>query len=143
MIEKELLAYLKYAHGLYNTTVMLLFFHQGWVGMTIRRQRLGEGDVSLTSRKRHRRTGPVLALMGVLGFIAGLTLVMVDEGNLLKYPLHLFVGSAIILLIVATYRVSRHIKGLDAPFRTPHFILGVTLLVLYLIEVFLGLGIVL
>ena len=77
---------------------MLLFFHQGWVGMTIRRQRLRGGEVPLTSRKRHRRTGPVLAVMGVLGFFAGLTLVMVDEGNLLEYPLHLFVGSAIILL---------------------------------------------
>jgi hypothetical protein len=87
--------------------------------------------------------GPVLTVMGATGFFIGLTLVVLRTGNVLEYPPHLFTGLAIVVLLFTTWAVSRKIKGPDSPYRKPHFILGVAVLCLYVIEVFLGLGVLL
>ena len=79
--------------------------------------------------------------MGVLGFFIGFTLVVLDSGNVLQFPAHFLVGCTIVLCLLSTFLVSRNIKGPDSPYRTPHFVIGIAILCLYLVEVFIGLGV--
>lgn len=141
LIDRELLADLRLVHGVYNTIVMMLFLYQGRLGFRIRRDRLAGAPPPFPVIKRHRQAGPILAIMGGLGFFAGLTLVLLNTGNILEYPLHLFTGLTIVVLLIATYRLSRDIKGPDSPFRTPHFALGIVILSLYLMQVLVGIGV--
>ena len=138
LISRELIANLKLVHGLFNLTVMLLFFYHARNGLLIRRARRTKSPPPLPAIKRHRRLGPLLALLGAGGFAAGLLLVIVDTGNVFAYPAHLFAGVAILLLLFFTSRLSRKIVGLAAPQRDLHFRLGITILVLYLVNVVLG-----
>lgn len=141
LISRELIAILKLVHGLFNLTVTLLFFYHARNGLLIRRARRGNTPLPLHAIKRHRRMGPVLAILGGAGFTAGLTLVTLDTGDPLKYPPHLSVGMAILLLLFLTYRVSREIAGPSAPQRDLHYRLGIAILALYLVNVFLGIGV--
>ena len=50
-------------------------------------------------------------------------------------------GLIITFSLITTYLISKRISGAESPLRTPHFILGIGILVLYLVQVFLGLGI--
>jgi hypothetical protein len=136
-----LIQYVKLLHGFYNALVLFLFFYQAWLGLTIRRTRRSKAPFPVASVKRHRKAGPVLAILGGLGFLVGLTLVLMDTGRILEYPLHLCVGLVIVPLLISAFIVSRKIKGPDSPFRMPHFILGMCILLLYVIQSFLGLGI--
>ncbi|MGC1455406.1 MAG: DUF4079 family protein [Nitrospirota bacterium] len=141
LIDRQLLADLRPVHGVYNTIVMLLFLYQGWLGLRIRRDRRVRAPLPVPVVKRHRRMGPVLVILGGLGFLEGLTLVLLDTGRVLEFPPHLFTGLTIVVLLIATYKISRDIKGPDSPYRTPHFILGVAILCLYLANVVIGLGV--
>lgn len=141
LISRELIANLKLVHGLFNLTVMLLFFYHARNGLLIRRARTANTPFPLQAVKRHRRMGPVLALLGAAGFTAGLILVTVDTGNILQYPPHLFVGVAIVVLLFISYRVSRKIAGPGAPQRDLHYRLGLAILTLYLVNVLLGIGV--
>jgi len=85
--------------------------------------------------------GPVLVIMGVLGFLDGLTLVLLDTGKVLQFPPHLFAGLTIIVLLIATYKITRDIKGPESSSRTPHFVLGSAILCLYLVDVVIGIGV--
>ncbi len=143
LIDRQLLADLRLVHGVYNAIVMLLFLYQGRLGFRIRRDRRARAPLPVPVIKRHRRMGPVLAILGGLGFLAGLTLVLLDTGNILEYPAHFFTGVTIVVLLIATYKISRDIKGPDSPYRTPHFVLGVAILCLYLVNVLLGIGVLL
>ena len=82
-------------------------------------------------------------MLGAGGFAAGLTLVILDTGKIFQYPAHLFVGVAILLLLFLTYRLSRKLAGPDDPQRDLHFQLGIAILVLYLVNVALGVGVLL
>jgi hypothetical protein len=141
LIDRQLLSSLRLVHGGYNSLVMVLFFYHGWLGITIRLARKKHVPLPFAAIKRHRKGGPVLAVMGGFGFLIGLSLILLDTGNVLEYPSHFLVGCTIVLCLLATYVISRKIKGPDSPYRTPHFVLGVTILCLYLIEVFLGIGV--
>ena len=143
LIDKEILSWLRLGHGLYNSAVILLFFYQARLGLRIRKARKVKAPVPVNAVRRHRKMGPVLTVLGISGFFIGLTLVTLDERNYLEYWHHLFTGLAIVLLLLATYRVSKKIAGPDSPHRTPHFAIGVVILCLYLIEAFLGVGILL
>ncbi len=143
LISRELIAILKLVHGLFNLTVMLLFFYHARNGLMIRRSRTGKTALPLQAIKRHRRMGPGLAISGAAGYSAGLILVVIDTGNVLQYPPHLFVGSAIVFLLLFTYSFSRKISGPGAPQRDLHYRLGLTVLALYLVNVFLGVGVLL
>jgi hypothetical protein len=143
LISRELIAPLKLLHGFFNLSVMLLFFYHARNGWLIRKARRAKTSPPIPAIKRHRRMGPLLALLGAGGFAAGLILVFLDTGNLLAYPPHLFVGGAILFLLFFTYRVSRKIDGSNSPQRDLHFRLGLTLLALYLVNVFLGIGVLL
>jgi hypothetical protein len=141
LIERELLDSLRLVHGAYNSIVTLFILYQGWMGFRIRRDRSAKAPLPFSMIKRHRKAGPILAIMGGFGFMAGLTLVLLDSGNILEYPPHFFTGLAIIVLLIATFRLSGDIKGPDSPFRTPHFVLGIAILSLYLLDVLIGIGV--
>jgi len=81
--------------------------------------------------------------MGLAGFLAGTTLVYVDKGHLLEFPTHFVTGAIISFLLITTFLVSRKIKGPDPLLRNIHFIIGITILCLYLFQIFLGLNILL
>lgn len=140
LISRELIAILKLVHGCFNLSVMLLFFYHARNGMLIRRARTARMSLPLQAIKRHRRMGPVLALLGGAGFSAGLILVLVDTGEIFKYPSHLAVGAAIVSLLFISYQVSRRIAGAAVPQRDLHYRLGLAILTLYLVNVFLGVG---
>jgi len=140
MIDKETIAYLKLIHGSYNVIMMFLFMYQGWMGLKIRRGRKA-GVQSFDIVKRHRKFGPVLALMGVGGFLAGVTLIYLDTGRFLKYPLHFATGLSLVFCIATAFMISRKIAGPESPWRTPHFRRGILIICLYLVQVSLGLSI--
>lgn len=132
--------YLKLAHGTFNFLVMLLFIRQGWLGLQIRKHRL-VGTPLVTAIKKHRQAGPIAAALGICGFFVGMTLALIDHGRIFHYPAHLLTGTTLVLFISASFLVSRRLKGLAPPWRTVHFILGIIILLLYPIQVLLGLGI--
>jgi hypothetical protein len=143
LLARQLIPYLALGHGLFNLLVFGLFVRQGWLGLAIRRARQNGTPPPLTAIRNHRRTGPLAALLGGAGFLAGIVLVIFDKGKLVAYPLHLSVGSVIVLTLGGLYALSRRIKGADSPYRTSHARLGLLLLCLYLVQGFLGLGILL
>lgn len=87
--------------------------------------------------------GPILVLLVCTGFFAGLILVLLDTGNLLQYPLHLFAGILIVILMISVFCVSKRIVGPSIPQRNLHFRLGIVVLVLYVVNVLIGLGVLL
>jgi uncharacterized protein DUF4079 len=134
--------YLKLAHATFNFLVMLLFMRQGWLGFKIRQGRLA-GAPLLTAIRRHRRSGPIAAALAPCGFLAGMTVGFIDHGHIFHYPYHFLTGATLVLCTGATFLVSRRLKGPAAPWRTVHGVLGCVILVLYPVQVFLGLGILL
>ncbi|MFN2365788.1 MAG: DUF4079 family protein [Desulfurivibrionaceae bacterium] len=144
LIGKELLPPLRLAHGLFNIAVALMFFYTARFGLKIRRARRQGAARPAAVIRRHRKLGPILAVLGFLGYLVGLTLVLLDSGNILQYPAHLSVGTIIVALLLTTFLVSRKISGTEAsPFRRVHFLLGLAILSLYVVQVFLGLGVLL
>lgn len=133
--------FLKLLHGSYNIVMMVLFIRQGALGIAIRRERLAGRPPLFEAIKRHRQAGPVLTLLGVLGFFAGAVLALVDHGHIMHYPRHFITGAVLVLLLGVTYLVSRKIKGPAPPWRIAHFVMGMFILTLYLVQVYLGLGI--
>ncbi len=143
LIDKQLLSTLRLVHGGFNTVVAILFFYHASLGLRIRRARQAHGPLPFALIKRHRKGGPFLAAMGMIGFCFGFTLVMLHSGNVLSFPAHFFTGCCIVLCLSATFMISRKIKGQDSPYRTPHFHLGVAVVCLYTAEVLLGIGVLL
>lgn len=143
LIAREHIANLKLVHGLFNFTLMCLFVYHGRYGLQIRKARKGKTPLPFVAIKRHRKLGPILALLGAAGFCVGLTLVFLDTGNILSYPLHLSMGIAILSLLCWTYLVSKKIRGGDNARRELHFRLGITILSLYLVNVIVGAGLLL
>ena len=143
MVRGDYLDYLKILHGSFNAVVGLLFLHQGSLGLRIRKERRAGGQRDATVIKRHRSRGPVYAVLGVAGYLAGAVLVYIDKGRLLEYPSHLITGSGIALLIMATFFVSRKIRGPESYWRTLHLAIGILILFLYLLQAYIGLNILL
>ena len=132
----------KLAHGSFNTLLALAFMYQAWMGLAIRRGRK-RGEPQLIAMRRHRRLGPFLVVMGLLGYCLGLILVSIDKGRVVEYPPHLVVGSVIVLFLLGQYAVSRKIKGLDSSWRTPHLAIGVGIICLYVLQIVIGVGVLL
>jgi hypothetical protein len=143
MIGREWIDLLRVLHGAYNALVAFAFLYQGWLGLKIRKARRSGGAKDFGIIKRHRGNGPVLAFLGILGYVAGATLIMIDKGHFFEYRVHHVEGLAIVILLASTFIVSRKIKGPASPWRTPHFLLGLTILGAYLVQLFLGLNILL
>lgn len=142
MVDDWIIAYLRYAHGGFNLCMMCLFLYQGMLGLRVRRGRKA-GSPPASSVRLHRRFGPVFMTLGVAGFLAGLTLVYLDKGRVIEYPLHFATGFTIAVLLLSTFAVSRKIRGPGAQWRDVHYILGIVILFLYPVQVLLGLGILL
>jgi len=138
-MNRELIIYLKLFHGAFNSLVILLFIYQGILGLRIRRAE--NKPVHLI--RRHRKTGPVIAVLGASGFVAGIVVVFLDTGRILKYPPHFILGLIIVLLIASTYIISKKIKGPDPYWRNRHYALGILIICLYFVQAFLGLGVLL
>jgi hypothetical protein len=143
MIAPQWIEYLKLGHGLYNTLMMLLIVNQGWLGLKMRKKRKAGSPKDIKVLKKHRGRGPVLALMGSLGFLAGTLLVYVDKGHLLEFPAHFITGASISFLLITTFLISRKIKGPEPSWRNIHYGIGLGIICLYLFQVFLGLNILL
>jgi hypothetical protein len=121
---------------------MILFLYQGWCGLKIRKERIKGGTRDFSVIKSHRKNGPILSLLGLLGFLAGLFLVYLDKGHWMTYPLHFFVGLVLVLILGITYLLSRNIKGAGTfSARTTHMVMGFSLLGLYVVQVFIGLDV--
>lgn len=140
MITRQLIVSLKFVHGSYNTIMMILFIYQGYLGFIIRKERRS-GAQNFRAIGRHRRSGPVLAVLGITGFFAGATLAYIDYGDMLRYPLHLVTGIALVVSILITFFISRKIRAGSPAWRTSHFVLGLTILFLYVAQSLLGVGI--
>lgn len=143
LMVRQMIPWFALGHGVFNAIVMLLFCHQGWLGHLIRRQRMAGAVPPLAAVRRHRRTGPLLVALSAAGFLAGLILVIVDEGKVVAYPLHFSLGLAIVLTQVAAYIVSRTIRAREATGRQLHRILGITTLCLFPVQTIAGLAILL
>ena len=143
MMDRAYLDYLRLLHGSFNTMIALLFVYHGSLGWRIRKERKAGGERNPKVIKRHRKEGPIFAVLGVAGYFAGAGLMLIDKGRLFEYPLHMIVGSCIALLIITTFIISRKIKGPESSWRSPHFIIGLFILLLYIIQIYLGIGILL
>jgi hypothetical protein len=142
MIDEETIALLRLLHGMFNSLVLAGFIVQAMMGLNIRRGRkssIQNPDII----RFHRKLGPVLSLFGLSGFFAGLILVYLDKGKIMEFPLHFLGGIAVVLLISATFLASRTIRGQEATPRSRHAVLGALLLITYVIQAFLGLGVLL
>ena len=140
MIDKQILEYLKLGHGTFNAMVCSFFIYQGLLGYRIRKARIAHMSVG-SGQKRHRKNGPVLVVLGIAGFFAGMLVVFLDYGHLLKYPLHFINGAAIAIALAGLLLVSRKIRATDTQWRSVHFTLGIVTLLLYFSQLLLGLDI--
>ncbi|HUJ17800.1 MAG TPA: DUF4079 family protein [Nitrospirota bacterium] len=140
LIDRQLLVSLRLAHGTYNFLVMLLFWHQAWLGIKIRKARKARAPLPFPAIRQHRKGGPLYAVLAVLGYVYGIILVMLDTGKIFEYPPHLFLGTVLVLLMIASVAISRTIRGQESASRTPHFAIGIAILSVYPVQVFLGLG---
>jgi hypothetical protein len=138
-MSRELILYLKLLHAGFNSLVIMLFVYQGILGLRIRRSE----KKTIHIIRKHRKTGPVIAVLGALGFIAGITVIFLDTGRILKYPPHFLLGLIIVSLIMSTYLISKKIKGPEPYWRNRHFALGILIICLYFVQAFLGLGVLL
>jgi hypothetical protein len=141
LIDKQLLSDFRLVHGIFNFTAMLLFAYQARLGLRIRRARLAKAPMPFAAIKGHRRSGPVFSGVAVFGYVSGVVLVLLDTGQILKYPAHFVAGTLVVLVLSAVVLLSRSIKGQASPFRAYHYAAGVTLLVLYPVQVLLGIGV--
>ena len=123
--------------------MMTLFCYQGWMGYLIRQARTSGAPVPLDAVRRHRKVGPLFALWGVTGYFSGIIVALLDKGRVFEYPLHLLIGSAIAVVIVSLYAVSRRITATDPILPKHPFRPGDVPASLYVIQVLLGLGILL
>lgn len=138
-----IIPWLALGHGVFNCVLMLLFFYQAWLGLAIRKARITYTPAPHVVVRRHRKTGPVLAILGTIGFLAGILIVLIDKGKLFEYPLHFFMGLVIVLCLGATYYISLRIKTQDSAYRNPHRAIGILMLCVYPIQSLLGLSIIL
>jgi hypothetical protein len=138
---EHVVPYLKYAHGLFNSLVIMLFLYQGWIGLKIRYGRISGNPPGLKFVKRHRKFGPFLAILGISGFAGGIGTAYLSEGEIFEYPLHFLTGFTISSLIIITFMVSRNIQGRESTWRTIHYYIGLMIISFYFFQAFLGIGI--
>ena len=143
MLPRFLIPYLQIGHGLFNLSLFAIFVYQGRLGWLIRRNRQAGSPPEVAKVRRHRALGPILAALMPIGYLAGLLLSYLDYGVWTQYPFHLAGGSLLVTAVTATWFISRKIRGAHSPWRTPHFVLGLAILVIFVCQVLLGLNVLL
>lgn len=133
----QLMEIMKVSHGSFNTLLALAFLYQAWTGLATRSGRR-RGLPRFGDVRRHRRLGPYLVVMGVMGFCFGLLLVLLDKGRVLIHPLHFTAGSLIVVFLLAQFGISRRIRASEPAWRAPHLAVGATIPCLYLVQIVLG-----
>ena len=141
MTIRLIIPWLALGHGIFNFTVAMLFFYQGWLGFAIWKARSNRAPLHRVAVRRHRKAGPILAMLGMIGFCAGAFIVLIDKGKLVEYPLHFLMGLVIVLCVGTTYCLSRRISPVNSAARTLHRAIGIMILCFYPIQLLLGLGI--
>ncbi len=106
---RQLIGYLRFIHGALNLGAAIFFIYQALTGLKIRRERAA-GVIAPSLIRKHRTAGPVFAVLGLFGFVSGMTIVFIHFGVLVKYLLHFAVGLALVFCLIATYAVSRRIR---------------------------------
>lgn len=142
MIDEQTLFLLRLVHGSYNSVMLILFLYQGYFGVRIRKNR-NIGTPSPKVARKHRKIGPFLAVFGVCGFFAGVALVRLNHEHIGEHLLHFITGLIMIILIITTFIVSRHITSGENGYRNLHFRIGLLINSLYFIQAFFGLRILL
>lgn len=143
MLPRFLIPSLQAGHGLLNLSLFAAFLYQGRLGWLIRRNRQTAKPQDVRIVRRHRTLGPILTVLLPAGYLTGLFLSYLHNGVWAKYPFHLAGGSLLVVATGATWLISRNIRGAQSPWRTPHFLLGLPILIIFLIQVFLGLNVLL
>ncbi|MHB8054867.1 MAG: DUF4079 family protein [Candidatus Aminicenantales bacterium] len=138
-----MLPILPFVHGFYNVIVGIFLFYQGWIGLKIRRARRAASAFPLASIKRHRKIGPYLPFLASAGFLVGLLLIALGHLPLLAFPLHFFLGVSIVFLLFVQKKLGLRIRGPQSPLRKVHFLLGIFILAVYVIQAFIGLSLLL
>ena len=139
MIDRQIVEYMRYVHGAFNSGIALLILYHGWYGLRIRSRRLSKVP-DFEAMKRHRKLGPYLVVMGIGGFLFGLALAYIDQGRVFEFPLHSALGIAVALSLAGTYVISRKIKAGPA-WRGLHLALGAWLVCVYVCQVLVGLSV--
>ena len=143
VLDRQIIVYAAYAHGLFNICVAALFCYQAWTGLRIRRARRSGRPVPFAWVRRHRKSGPVFAVWAVIGYAAGLIIAVLDKGKVVAFPLHFILGTVLIGVIGTVYAASRRIAGAATPARDLHLLLGGLALTLYAGQILVGLSIIL
>lgn len=138
-MDQSTLVGLRIAHGLYNFVIMLLFIYQASLGLKIRKRRKA-GQMPAYLTQKHRINGPIFALLAVFGYAAGLTITLLDTGQIVVFARHYYIGTILILAIATTFIISRRINGNPA-WRTRHFWLGLFIIAIYILQIVLGIGV--
>lgn len=141
MASDGVVSVLQLAHVFFNTALFLAFAYQGTLGWRIRGRRVVGVLQDFSVVKRHRALGPVLATLLPFGYLVGLTTAYLHRGVWVRYPAHLAVGTALLVVVAAVVLVSRRIGGAQSPWRARHGALGLLLLCTFLVQIYLGLNI--
>lgn len=142
-VSPSFVPWLQAAHAIFNGALFLAFAFQGLTGWRNRRDRLAGAPMDFKAVRRHRRIGPVLAMLLPVGYLAGLATALVDQARLLRFPQHLLVGTLLLLTVAATAISGRKIQGRISPWRTRHAAAGAAALALFAVQALLGLSILL
>jgi len=138
---RQIIPYLKLAHGFFNLLMMFLIIYQWSIGLRMRKKRNAGEQPDAKLIRKHRRNGPIFVILGCLGYIAGVSIAYLDKGEVIQFPLHFITGSLIASSLVSTYFISKKIRVTKSRWRTSHFMLGTLIVSLYFVQVFLGLNI--
>lgn len=136
-----LLPYFKIFHGSFNILVILLLIYQGWLGINIMKNRTFYNLQIYKIIIRHRKFCPFLVCLGLLGFFAGIILIYIDKDHLFEYPLHFIVGLLISLSLIETFLSSKKISSGKKDSRKIHSRFGFFTILLYIIQIILGIKI--
>ncbi len=143
MVSDGVVFALQAVHVFFSSALFIAAVYQGLLGWRIRGRRVAGVLQDFSIVKRHRRLGPILAALLPLTFLAGLSTAYLHRGLWLRFPGHFAAGTVLLAILYSTVLVSKRIRGAQSPWRTPHFELGVLLLLAFLIQIFLGLDVLL
>ena len=140
---QEFVPILQIVHGAFNGALLVAFLVQGWLGWRIRRRRRSGAPQEFAVIRKHRGRGPVLTTLVIAGFLAGFLTAYLHRGTLVTAPAHLAGGTALVVCCAVAAVLGRRIRGPQSAARTPHFAAGLVTLAMFIVQVFLGLGVLL